>query len=108
MVVFERGGWQILNGDVSGLNYFCRPHLKNPDCPHQFGWRTAARRLTCAMRLHDRYLFRELLTPLACCLGGFLVFWITFFFFKQLATIQEKKLNLFDTAEYCAASLPAA
>ena len=58
------------------------------------------------MRLHDRYLFRELLTPLACCLGGFLVFWISFFFFKQLETIQEKKLNLFDTAEYCAASLP--
>ncbi len=28
------------------------------------------------MRLHDRYLFRELLTPLAYCLGGFLVFWI--------------------------------
>jgi lipopolysaccharide export system permease protein len=58
------------------------------------------------MRLHDRYLFRELLTPLAVCLGGFLVFWISFFFFKQMETIQEKKLNLFDTAEYCAASLP--
>jgi lipopolysaccharide export system permease protein len=58
------------------------------------------------MRLHDRYLFRELLTPLACCLGGFLVFWISFFFFKELETIQEKKLNLSDTAEYCAASLP--
>ena len=58
------------------------------------------------MRLHDRYLFRELLTPLACCLGGFLVFWISFFFFKELETIQEKKLNLMDTAEYCAASLP--
>ncbi len=72
----------------------------------QFGWRTAARRLTCAMRLHDRYLFRELLTPLAYSLGGFLVFWISFFFFKQLETIQDKKLNLFDTAEYCAASLP--
>ncbi len=58
------------------------------------------------MRLHDRYLFRELLTPLAYSLGGFLVFWISFFFFKQLETIQDKKLNLFDTAEYCAASLP--
>ena len=58
------------------------------------------------MRLHDRYLFRELLTPLAYCLGGFLVFWISFFFFKQMETIQEKKLNLADTAEYCAASLP--
>ena len=35
------------------------------------------------MRLHDRYLFRELLTPLAYCLGGFLIFWISFFFFTQ-------------------------
>ena len=58
------------------------------------------------MRLHDRYLFRELLTPLAICLGGFLVFWISLFFFKELDTIQEKKLNLLDTAAYCAASLP--
>jgi len=58
------------------------------------------------MRLHDRYLFRELLAPLAYCLGGFLVFWISFFFFKEMETIQEKKLSLLDTAEYCAASLP--
>jgi lipopolysaccharide export system permease protein len=58
------------------------------------------------MRLHDRYIFRELLTPLAVCLGGFLVFWISFFFFKELETIQEKKLDFLDTAEYCAASLP--
>lgn len=58
------------------------------------------------MRLHDRYLFRELLAPLAWCLGGFLVFWISFFFFKELDKIQENKLNLLDTAEYCAASLP--
>jgi lipopolysaccharide export system permease protein len=58
------------------------------------------------MRLHDRYLFRELLTPLAYCLGGFLVFWISFFFFREMETIQEKKLNLSDTAEFCAASLP--
>jgi len=58
------------------------------------------------MRLHDRYLFRELLTPLAYCLGGFLVFWISFFFFKEMETIQEKKLTLLDTAEYGAASLP--
>ena len=66
----------------------------------------AALGLTCAMRLHDRYLFRELLTPLAYCLGGFLIFWISFFFFKEMATIQDKKLNLLDTTEYCAASLP--
>ena len=52
------------------------------------------------MRLHDRYLFRELLTPLAFCLGGFLVFWISFFFFKEMETIQEKNCSLLDTAEY--------
>jgi lipopolysaccharide export system permease protein len=58
------------------------------------------------MRLHDRYLFRELLTPLAFCLGGFLVFWISFFFFTELETIQENKLHLLDTVEYAAAMLP--
>jgi lipopolysaccharide export system permease protein len=56
------------------------------------------------MRLHDRYLFRELLTPLAYCLGGFLIVWIAFFFFNEIATIQE--LGLLDTAEYCLASTP--
>src|ERR1035437_331175 len=58
------------------------------------------------MRLHDRYLFRELLTPLAYCLGGFLVFWISFFFFKEMDKIQGNKLQLLDTVEYCVASLP--
>jgi lipopolysaccharide export system permease protein len=58
------------------------------------------------MRLHDRYLFRELLTPLAYCLGGFTAFWIPLFFFTEMATIQEKKLHLSDAAEYCLAGLP--
>lgn len=58
------------------------------------------------MRLHDRYLFRELLTPLAYCLGGFLVFWISYFFFTELDTMQEKKLQLLDCAEYALAMLP--
>jgi lipopolysaccharide export system permease protein len=58
------------------------------------------------MRLHDRYLFRELLTPLAYCLGGFLVFWISYFFFTELDTMQEKKLHLLDCAEYALAMLP--
>lgn len=64
------------------------------------------RPLTCAMRLHDRYLFRELLTPLAYCLGGFLVFWVSYFFFTELDTMQEKKLQLLDCAEYALAMLP--
>jgi len=58
------------------------------------------------MRLHDRYLFRELLTPLAYCLGGFLVFWIAYFFFTELATMQENKLGPFDAVEYAAAMTP--
>ncbi len=66
----------------------------------------AARRLTCAMRLHDRYLLRELLTPLAFCLGAFLVFWISLFFFTHADEIREAKLHLGDTLELCAANLP--
>ncbi len=58
------------------------------------------------MRLHDRYLFRELLTPLAYCLGGFLVFWISYFFFTQLDDMQEHKLHLLDCAEYAVAMMP--
>ena len=58
------------------------------------------------MRLHDRYLFRELLTPLAYCLGGFQVFWISYFFFTELDTMQEKKLQLLDCVEYALAMLP--
>ena len=45
------------------------------------------------MRLLDRYLLRELLTPLAFCLGGFLIFWISFDLFDKLNTLQEHKLH---------------
>jgi lipopolysaccharide export system permease protein len=58
------------------------------------------------MRLHDRYLFRELLTPLAYCLGGFLIFWISFFFFTELEHMQESKLHPLDCVEYAAAMTP--
>jgi len=58
------------------------------------------------MRLHDRYLFRELLTPLAYCLGGFLVFWIAYFFFSEIDVMQEHQLRLWDCAEYAAAMTP--
>jgi lipopolysaccharide export system permease protein len=58
------------------------------------------------MRLHDRYLFRELLTPLAYCLGGFLIFWIAYFFFTELERIQEYRLGLLDAAEYALAMTP--
>jgi lipopolysaccharide export system permease protein len=58
------------------------------------------------MRLHDRYLFRELLTPLAYCLGGFLVFWISYFFFTELDQMQDHKLHLLDCVEYALAMIP--
>lgn len=58
------------------------------------------------MRLHDRYLFRELLTPLAFCLGAFLIFWISLFFFTGLDDIREAKLHLGDTLELCLANFP--
>ena len=58
------------------------------------------------MRLHDRYLLRELLTPLAFCLGGFMIFWISLFFFTNAEEIREDKLNFSESLALCAASLP--
>jgi len=58
------------------------------------------------MRLLDRYLLREVLTPLAFCLGGFLVFWISFNLFTRLDDLQEAKLHLLDVIELCVAWTP--
>src|ERR1035441_4190356 len=58
------------------------------------------------MRLLDRYLFRELLTPLAFCLGGFLIFWISADVFKSLSEFQDDKLRLPDIVEYYLAMTP--
>ena len=58
------------------------------------------------MRLLDRYLFRELLTPLAFCLGGFLIFWISFDAFNELSEFQDDKLHLLDIIEYYLAMTP--
>jgi lipopolysaccharide export system permease protein len=58
------------------------------------------------MRLLDRYLFRELLTPLAYCLGGFLIFWNSYDLFTELQELQERKLHLLDVLEYSAAMTP--
>lgn len=52
------------------------------------------------MRLLDRYLLRELVTPLAFCLGGFLVFWISFDLFDKLNVLQEHKLHAGDIITY--------
>lgn len=58
------------------------------------------------VRLFDRYLLRELLTPLAYCLGGFLVFWISFNLFTRLDDLQQAKLHLLDVIELCLAWIP--
>jgi lipopolysaccharide export system permease protein len=58
------------------------------------------------VRLLDRYLFRELLTPLAYCLGGFLIFYISFYLFTELPELQERKLHGLDVAAYCVALTP--
>ena len=58
------------------------------------------------MRLFDRYLLRELLTPLAYCLGGFVVFWVSFSLFARLDDLQEAKLHLLDVIELCLAWTP--
>ena len=69
-----------------------------------FVWRG----LTClSVRLLDRYLFRELLTPLAYCLGGFLIFYTSFDLFTRLPDLQEHKLHLPDVLEYSVAQMPA-
>ena len=58
------------------------------------------------MRLLDRYLFRELLTPLVYCLGGFLIFWTSYDLFTELQEMQERKLHLLDVIEYSVAMTP--
>jgi lipopolysaccharide export system permease protein len=58
------------------------------------------------MRLLDRYLFRELFTPMAYCLGGFLIFWVSYDLFTELEELQEHKLHLLDVLGYCVARMP--
>ena len=58
------------------------------------------------MRLLDRYLFRELFTPLAFCLGALLILCVSFNLFGELGELQEHKLHLLDVIEYCVAITP--
>jgi len=58
------------------------------------------------MRLLDRYLLRELLTPLGYCLCGFLLFWISSDLFVTLGEFQKKGLLPRDIAEYYLVVLP--
>src|SRR5262245_29061853 len=59
------------------------------------------------MRLLDRYLLRELFIPFSYCLCGFLVFWISFDLFTELATFQRLKLDAIEIAQYYAIRTPA-
>lgn len=58
------------------------------------------------MRLLDRYLLRELLVPLGFCLGGFLVFWISFDLVTELRNFQEHKLHGGDVLAYYVIKTP--
>jgi len=58
------------------------------------------------MRLLDRYLFRELLTPMVYCLGGFLIFWMSYDLFTELEDLQKQKLHLLDVIGYSLARTP--
>ena len=58
------------------------------------------------MRLLDRYLLRELLVPLGYCLGGFLIFWISFDLFSELSTFQEQKKTAAEIARYYLVKTP--
>ena len=58
------------------------------------------------MRLLDRYLFRELLTPLAYCLGGIVLLGDCFALFGDLEKLQERKLHFLDVVEYSVAITP--
>src|SRR5580692_4845434 len=58
------------------------------------------------MRLLDRYLLRELLVPLAYCLGGFLIFYVAFDLIVHIRSFQEKHLGFNDVASYYVVTLP--
>jgi lipopolysaccharide export system permease protein len=52
------------------------------------------------MRLLDRYLLRELIVPLTYCLGGFLIFWVTYDLFTEISNFQRNHLQAGDVVEY--------
>jgi lipopolysaccharide export system permease protein len=58
------------------------------------------------MRLLDRYLLRELLLPLAFCLCGFVLFYITLDLFSQLNEFRNKGLSAAEVAEYYLVTTP--
>lgn len=58
------------------------------------------------MRLLDRYLLRELLIPLAYCLGGFIIFYSAFDLIFKLHTFQDKQMTAGDCIQYYLVTAP--
>jgi lipopolysaccharide export system permease protein len=58
------------------------------------------------MRLLDRYLLRELLVPLAFCMGGFLIFYVAFDLIFGIKAFLDKQLTPGDIVDYYLATLP--
>src|SRR5581483_28681 len=58
------------------------------------------------MRLIDRYLLRELLTPLAYCLAGFVICYVAFDLIFHVSQFQEAQMRLVDYVKYYLATLP--
>ncbi len=58
------------------------------------------------MRLLDRYLLRELVIPLGYCLGGFLLFWISFDVISELDEYQKRNMLAGDIAEFYLLKMP--
>ena len=58
------------------------------------------------MRLLDRYLLRELLVPLAYCLGGFLIFYCSFDLINRISFFQDNHLRFLDCLEYYLTLMP--
>ena len=58
------------------------------------------------MRLLDRYLLRELFTPLGYCLGGIPDFWAFVLTVFNAMQEQDRKLSLTDIMQYAAAITP--
>lgn len=58
------------------------------------------------VRLLDRYLLRELLLPLTCCVGGFVVFFLVFDAFDNLDEFQRNHLNAKDVFDFLSYRMP--
>src|SRR5262245_21316873 len=58
------------------------------------------------MRLLDRYLLRELLAPLGYCLGGFVLFWVSFDLLSEISEFQEANVTAAEIAWYYILRVP--